>query len=196
MNKVTSFRLGIRIFLSMLLAGATGILLSFLLIGIVDAKWAQILVQTIILLIYYSVIYSTAWKDGYTEMNRVQCGFSTFDPFKGLKAGLFAIIPSYLLWGLMVALSMFHVNFDGIYRIINFFAIYVINAFMDPNLAVQDIPFIKLLLSTCFIAFIPLLTFLAYFLGYKRFSFMELFVFKKKANAPTRESASRIGTRK
>ena len=64
MNKVTSFRLGIRIFLSMLLAGATGILLSFLLIGIVDAKWAQILVQTIILLIYYSVIYSTAWKIG------------------------------------------------------------------------------------------------------------------------------------
>ena len=90
MNKVTVFRLGTKIFSSILLVTITGGLLSVLFIGLTEKKWAAILVQVLLLLLYYSVIYSAAWKDGYTEMNRVLCGFSTLEPLKGLKAGLIA----------------------------------------------------------------------------------------------------------
>lgn len=181
MNKVTVFRLGTKIFSSILLVTITGGLLSVLFIGLTEKKWAAILVQVLLLLLYYSVIYSAAWKDGYTEMNRVLCGFSTLEPLKGLKAGLLAIIPSYLLWGLMVALRYFNVELDTVYRIVNFFAIHVINAFMNPNLNIQDISFWNILGASCFTAVIPLVTMIGYLLGYKRFSFMELLVFKKKA---------------
>ncbi len=181
MNKVTVFRLSTKIFSSLMLATITGGLLSMLFISLTEKHWAAILIQCLLLLLYYSVIYSAAWKDGYTEMNRVLCGFSTFDPLKGLKAGLLAVVPSYLLWGLMVALRYFGVELDTAYRIVHFFAIHVINAFMNPDVRVQDLSFGSLLGASSFLAAVPLVTFVGYLLGYKRFSFMELFVFKKKA---------------
>lgn len=191
MNKVTAFRLGVKIFSSMLMAGVTGILLNCLFLGIGDAAWIRAIIQSIVLGIYYWLIYSTAWKDGYLEKNRVLCGFSTFEPLKGFKAGLYAIIPSYLVWALMVALRLFHVDVAAVYRFVHFFAIDLINVFMDTSKSLQELSFLQLLGSTCFLIVIPLLSGVAYLLGYKRFSFVELFVFKKKAQAPTKEASSK-----
>ena len=192
MNKITAFRLGIKIFGSMLLAGVTGVFLGLVFVGFGEAVWIRVIIQSIMLLLYYMLIYNTVWRDGFLEKNRVQCAFSVFDPLKGLKAGLYAVVPSYALWALMVALSPFHVNLDGIYRFLHFFAIDIINAFMQPNLPLQEHSFGQLLASTCFLAAIPVLCGVGYLLGYKRFSFTEVFIFKKKAKALTKEEAAKI----
>lgn len=191
MNKVTAFRLGIRIFGTIVLVGVTGTLVSFLTIGVTESAAMAVVIQTLLLLLFFSMIYSTAWKDGYTEMNRVQCGFTTFDPIKGLKAGLVAIIPLVAFWALMVALSFFGVDLLTTFRFVHFFAIHLINYFIEPGVPLEMIPFWRVLMAESFVFVIPVITFAGFWLGYRRFSFMELFVFKKKAEGPTKESSSK-----
>lgn len=58
MNKVTVFRLSTKIFSSLMLATITGGLLSMLFISLTEKHWAAILIQCLLLLLYYSVIFS------------------------------------------------------------------------------------------------------------------------------------------
>ncbi len=193
MDQINSYRLGTKIFSAMVMAivMCDVSMLLFLNFTADSVKWTVVL-QIVLLLALYSAIYSVVWKEGYRERNRVQCGYSQEDLLKGLKGGALAVVPQYLLLALLLALRVFNVDISGIYRLINFFAITLINAFMTPGAEIRDVAIWQVLASSCFLAVIPLVSWGAYVLGYYRFSFMDVLVYRKKATALTREEASKI----
>jgi hypothetical protein len=197
MDQINSYRLGTKIFSAMAMATVlcdVGMLLFLNFTG-ESVKW-NIVLLVVLLLALYSAIYSAVWKEGYRERNRVQCGYSQEDLLKGLKGGALAVVPQYLLIALMLALRAFNVDISGVYRLINFFAITLINAFMTPGAEICDVAAWKILASSCFVAVVPLVSWGAYVLGYYRFSFTDILVYRKKATPLTREEASKIKRRR
>ena len=180
MKKVSPFQLALKIFTSIILAAVIGIMVNFIFINAFSAVWSTILVQALDFLLLFGVIYSTAWRDGYSEMNRVKVGFVPYDSTKGLKAGCLAMIPGLLI---TLALAITHftsADWAWIYRIINMYAIGYVNVWMDPNAALSNISVWNILITGAYWLLVPLVTWGAFILGYHRFSFMELFYFKKK----------------
>ena len=193
MDQINSYRLGTKIFSAMVMAIVMCDVSMLLFLNFTaDSKVWTVVLQVVLLLALYSAIYSVVWKEGYRERNRVQCGYSQKDLLKGLKGGALAIVPQYLLLALLLALRVFNVDISGIYRLINFFAISLINVFMTPGAEIRDVAIWQVLASSCFVIVIPLISWGAYVLGYYRFSFMDVLVYRKKATALTREEASKI----
>ena len=197
MNKLNSFRLGSKIFSSFAMAVVLLDVSMLLFLNFVadSPKWLMV-VQVVLLAALYSTIYSCVWKEGYREYNRVQCGFSEKDLLKGLKGGLLSVVPAYLLVALLIALRVFGVDLGIVYRGVNFFAVPLINMLMDPAKAIRDVAVWRILASTWYIAVIPLVAWAGYGLGYKRFSFMDILIYRKRAEPLTREEASKIRKRK
>ena len=197
MDQINSYRLGIKIFsaLAMAIVLCDVSMLLFLNFTADSTTWTIVL-QIVLLLALYSTIYSTVWKEGYRERNRVQCGYSEEDLLKGLKGGALAIVPHYLLLALLLALRIFNVDISGVYRLINFFAITLINVFMQPGAEIRDVAVWQVLASSCFVAVIPLVSWGAFALGYRRFSFMDVLIYRKQATPLTREEASKIKKRR
>ncbi|MDD6174965.1 MAG: hypothetical protein PUC59_04310 [Firmicutes bacterium] len=180
MKKVSSFQLALKIFISALLAAVIGIMVNFIFINALGSGWSTVLLQVLDFLLLFGLIYSAAWRDGYSEMNRVKVGFTTYDSTKGLKAGSLAMIPG-LLVTLALAVSHFtSADWAWLYRIINMYAIGYINWIIDPDTALSAIPVWRILLTGAYWLLVPLITWCAFVLGFHRFSFMELFYFKKK----------------
>lgn len=180
MKKVTPFQLALKIFMSIILAAAVGIMVNFILFNAFGAQWSTILLQSLDFLLLFGLIYSTAWRDGYSEMNRVKIGFVNYDRAKGFKAGCIAIVPGLLITAVLAITHFTSADWAWLYRIINMYAIGYINFLMDPDVALQEISIWNILLTGAYWPLVPLFTGGAFILGYRRFSFMELFYFKKK----------------
>ena len=158
MKKVSPFQLGLKIFASIILAAVVGIMINFIFLSAFSTQWSTILLQVLDFLLLFAVIYSTAWRDGYSEMNRVKVGFTTYDNTKGLKAGCFAMIPGLII---TVTLALSHytpVDWAWIYRVINMYAIGYINMLMDANTALSAIPVERILLTGAYWLAVPLVT--------------------------------------
>ena len=190
MKKVSPFQLALKIFTSALIAAVIGIMVNFIFINAFGTLWSTILLQTIDFLLLFGVIYSAAWRDGYSEMNRVKVGFTVYDSTKGLKAGSLAMIPGLLLTLILAVCHFTSADWAWLYRIINMYAIGYINALMDPNAALASISVWNILLTGAYWLLVPLVTWGAFILGFRRFSFMELFYFKKKKPESSKQKNS------
>lgn len=182
MKKVTSFQLGLRVFAYIVVAALIGIMVNFIFVNAQGAVWSAILLQTVLFLLLFGVVYSTAWRDGYSEMNRVKIGFTTYEHTKGLKAGLYAMIPGLAITFALAVTRLISAEADWswLYRIVNFYALSYINHFIDPSLSFSQISVWNILLSGAYWLAVPFVTWGAFVLGYHRFSIMEVLYFKKK----------------
>lgn len=132
--------------------------------------------QIIILIILFAFIYSQLWKAGNKDFQAVKIGKKTEDVLRGLKVGLMASAPHFILFLCLVFIPKFK---TAIYIIANY------HYFMINNSIIGDLKFANqigvsqyLLLFLPFL-FVPIAATVAYIIGYKDISISEKLVYKK-----------------
>ncbi len=126
--------------------------------------------------------YNRLWMLGTGDNNKVKFGKAQEDKLKGLKIGLLATVPSFLLFALTL-ISHFgilpSVVFD-IYKLANFHLFSINNIIFGSSAAISQIPLWKLAVAFLPNLILPAICAAAYALGYKDISLKDKFIYKNK----------------
>lgn len=134
--------------------------------------------------IFVALIYGDIWLKGDRDRNAVNFGHMEENKWRGLQAGLLAAIPSFLSFVLLVADKL--VNFWGayamIYRLgqISFYPVMVWTMGVNVSVTTAGMSWGSILLSGIPVLALPLVTTVAYALGYAQIALGERLVYKKK----------------
>ncbi len=139
--------------------------------------------QVVGVIILYAFIHSVVWRLGDVDANLNATGNLKLDKFRGLKIGLIANIPIVLSYFILL-LSKFNVlsgSWYSVYRFMNFAFFSFINViFGQSTSSVQGASAGSIILGALLLIFIPLICHICYVLGYKRVTFFDRLVYKKK----------------
>jgi len=157
-----------------------GALMIFML-GISESQALRVIAQVLALIFYVVMIYVGAWSEGDRDKNLVNFNRIKKDIFKGFKFGFLAMIP-FNLMTVMLIVAMYVQNettaliLRSSYRILNFNLLLLINKAMSPDTVTwSGIGWVNLFYLT-----IPVVSGIAYILGYKRIAVMNKLVYSKK----------------
>ena len=159
--------------------------------GFMGSASGLVVVEVILLLIYFGIVYSSLWNQGREDNNLAHFGHIALDRWRGIKIGLLANIP-FLLMGLLLVLSRFGLfwNFVLIYKIANAAFWPLINLF-ESTLDVMDFAVWQVIV----IALLPLLTAvvsqIGYLLGIKDFSIMQKLIYRNKKEGDISKAKSK-----
>ncbi len=139
-----------------------------------------IISQIFCLLILFSFIYPNIWHIGTKDSNLVRFKHKKEDKLKGLKIGLVAAAPFYLFLILIAAAKFLMPSFPMVlYKFLNSAFYSFIDIICGTATAGSLAPW-RLALLFVLPLIIPLISGVAYLLGYKNISVGEKFVYKKK----------------
>ena len=142
-------------------------------------------IESILLLIYFGIVYSSLWNQGREDKNLANFGHIVLDRWRGIKIGLLANLPFLVMGGLLI-LSRFGLfwNFVFLYKIVNAQFWPLINLFRS-TLDVMDFAVWQVVV----IALLPLLTAavsqLGYLLGIKDVSILQKLIYRDKKDKNT-----------
>ena len=128
------------------------------------------------------ILYPAIWKTGSKDRNLVHFGHIAEDKLKGLKVGIVAIIPAFLLFAFFVATKgNISANFPaGWLKFLNANAYSFIDLLQNGAMKLSEISALKLVLMALTQITVPLICYLAYYLGYKEISIADKLMYKKK----------------
>ncbi len=137
--------------------------------------------QIFSLMILMAFIYSFMWKEGIRDNNLTKFGHIKADKLKGLKVGFVASIP-YGLFMLVLFVMRFitHTNFSAV--LIQFLNshVYSFTWLLIKNDSFLDISFIRMLGLLALGLVVPIISGMAYLIGFKDISLGEKLLYKKK----------------
>lgn len=141
----------------------------------------KLLCQLMMLALLISFPYSCLWERGDKDRNHVDFHHMEYDRWRGLRVGMMAAVPSLIVFVLLVCwkLGLLKQWYLIIYRWLNFcFLPYLDTIFGNFTVKAADASW--LLLFGCFaiVAIIPLVSHIAYQLGYRHISISEKFIYK------------------
>ena len=122
-------------------------------------------------------IYPKFWEMGTKDSNLVHFKHKKEDKLKGLKAGLIAIIPSFIV--LVVFTFVLPNTQTALYKFLNCGVFTFAELIIGSAVTFKDINILQFLGLALLKAFIPLSAYAAYLLGYKNISLSEKFIYKK-----------------
>lgn len=134
--------------------------------------------------IFVALIYSDVWLQGDRDRNAVNFGRMTADKWRGLKVGLLASIPAIVSFVLLVAEKL--VGFWGayatLYRLlhITFYPIMVWSMGVNVAATAAGVSWGGILAAGIPVLVLPVVTTVAYLLGYAQIALGERMVYKKK----------------
>ena len=176
-------KLGIKMFGSTLYAtGFCVVVLSFMYPLITQGVW-PIIIQVLDFIMYTPIVYSAAWGIGCREKNYVHFGHMKADLWRGTKIGFIAIAPYSLCLFLMILSKAGIIpNIFAIIRFIyapfaTFFYLFI------PNLttsSIDEISYLGIFLASLLQLYVPLVTGIAYRLGYKGISLYQKLIYQNK----------------
>lgn len=137
--------------------------------------------QILCLLLLIAFIYPNFWQMGTKDSNLVHFKHKKEDKFKGLKAGLIAIIPAAaLLLFLAVTMNNISANFPTVlYKFMNS-SVYTFIQLATGNTATfGELSVVAIIVFFLLLLIVPLVAWIAYLLGYKNISLGEKFIYKK-----------------
>ena len=142
----------------------------------------DIISQIFLLFMSGVFVYNILWNLGFKDNNLVHIGAKNEDKLKGLKIGTIATIPSLvLLTVLTIGKSTFANGVSvALYGILNaqfYEAIYMISG---GGVLFSDLAIWQVLLFYALLIYIPLLSHVAYILGYKSILISEKIIYKKQ----------------
>ncbi|CDZ24187.1 hypothetical protein CCDG5_1070 [[Clostridium] cellulosi] len=149
--------------------------------GLVATTGGRIFLAAIAMLITEGAIYSSAWREGNRDPNRVKYGHMKKFMAKGFVAGLLSIIPNVILTILVLATADLNNIFSNvvnvIYHIVNIQFIILGDGYMKIPIA-------------CFavLLIIPLFSGLGYISGWYHFAILPKLIYKKNKPAPKSQS--------
>lgn len=141
----------------------------------------RMVVQTICLVIMFTITYSFCHKYGDSDAALVNSGYFKKNYFKGFYLGLIANLPFFATGILLVLskLSLFSHNYLPLYRIINSFYFPFNYSILPVSLNVFEIGWWKIIMSLLTFLIIPITAGLSYNLGLIRFYISEKLLYKK-----------------
>ena len=128
-----------------------------------------------------SFIHNFLWLKGTKDSNLSHFGHIKGDIFKGLKTGLLATVPSFvLLLFLVVTKSGISSQMPtALYKIINSSAYSLIELVNGKTVTFGNLNLLQILGLFAIQLIVPIITFVSYWLGFKNISISEKFIYKK-----------------
>ena len=140
----------------------------------------DIIAQVLMLILLVSLPYSKLWMQGDKDSNLVQFGHMAEDKLRGLKVGLMAGIPSFILYLILLLskLGLVFPKFIFTYRLFNFCFMPVFNGVIGTTVkTTPDVSWLSMLVLLVTVVIIPFVCWLAYLLGYKHIAVSEKLVY-------------------
>ena len=140
----------------------------------------DIVAQVLMFILLAALPYSKLWEQGDKDSNSVQFGHMQEDKLRGLKVGLMAGIPSYLLYVVLILskLGLVYPRFIFIYRLLNFSFLPLMNRLTGTAIqATMDVSWPAIIALVLTVVVVPIICWLGYLLGYKHISLSEKFVY-------------------
>lgn len=139
------------------------------------------LTQTLALLVLIAAIYPQLWQTGASDSNAVRFGHMAEDRLKGLKIGLVAQMPDFLLWGATVFLARGLRSEMSVaaYRLIHCRSFSFIQMILGATRELRELSVVQLLLLLLPLMIVPLIAWIGYALGYANISVGEKCLYKK-----------------
>lgn len=141
-----------------------------------------ILAQIFSFVMMTGILCGTMWEMGNKDISAVKHGRASENKLKGLYIGIIATIPSLIVYILLV-LSHFEVlrpAFLDTYRLLNSHFHYILTLIYSSAKDASQLSGGQVALCGALHLYLPLLSFISYFLGYKDINVVEKITFRKK----------------
>ena len=137
--------------------------------------------QAICLMLLICFIYPVLWQLGTKDSNMVMYKHKTEDKLKGLKIGLISIVPSVLfLTAIVITKNSFSSDISFmLYKFISSTFYGFIDLGVQSVNTIGQLNALHIILLYALKLIVPIISFVAYYLGYKNFSIGEKIVYKK-----------------
>lgn len=142
----------------------------------------MIVCQGIILVIVFLFFHNTLYYMGDSDWNKVNFGQIKPDKFKGLKIGLVTTVFQVISYVLLILGKMGLIQ-NGIFlvfRLCNFHFNPIIMAVVGNTSLLSEISWASIFYLLPIIIITPVLSFVLYYLGFKRINILEKLVYKKE----------------
>lgn len=178
-NKNSTLRLSLTVFFRILVIKIFSILLDFTVMISFGGRVGYIVTQICSLALLISVIYSTMWNMGFSDVNRAKLGVVKKDVLRGLKAGLigssFEIVGAVML--ILTKISIVPRFWISIFGIFNAPFLPFHLTLLPATLTVSELPLVNFIFSASTVLIIPLISAFAYALGNMELSLPEIFIY-------------------
>lgn len=179
MNRKSNLRHGLSLMLSILFADILSIFVFISFASLLPNAFGTVLVQILNLLILISIVYLPVWTVAEKDINYVLTGKIAYDRYSGLKIGLIGMTVLYLPYILLFLGKA--TNNQFLYAIFQIASspFYGFIRILLPN-TIENVNWVPMIVTLIYPLIIPLITSIAYYLGYKRISLTGKLVYKKK----------------
>ena len=139
--------------------------------------------QIFCILLLATFIYPTVWQIGIKDGNLVKFKHQEVDTLKGLKIGLFTIVPALLFLIFLFAAQGITSKIPlALYKLVNSSFYGLIELADGKGVTFGDLSVLNFVFMLVIQFIIPVITHISYILGYKNISIGEKLVFKKNKN--------------
>lgn len=148
------------------------------------SQFFRTFLQVACIIVLVSFVYPVCHTAGDLDAPLVSTGHKKYNPYKGLYAGIIATIPMILSSVVLIVSKCFNVfdKFVTYYKMINSVFFPFLYSILPVDYTISELPLSTILISCSIQIVIPIICYLSYYLGLKRFSFQEKLFYKKKAS--------------
>ena len=141
-----------------------------------------VLAQIFSFVMITGILCGTVWEMGNKDISAVKNGRVDENKLKGFFVGLIAAVPSLLVY-LLLVLSHFEIfspEFLDSYRLFNSHFHYILTLIYSNADNAAQLTALQLILCGALHLYLPVVSFLSYYFGYKDINFVEKITFKRK----------------
>lgn len=179
MKKKGVLKLALQIYGRVVLASIMCLIVSVSVLTLLNNLLGRVLGQLFCLVIFCTLPYQHLWHEGDSDCNKVNFGHLEEDLHRGLKVGLIASIPSFLLAfvPILAKAGIISEAFLLLYRFLTpaFFPLY--QALFPATLTLAEVSWGAVIGSSLTFLILPGLCWGGYLLGYYRVSISERFIY-------------------
>lgn len=137
--------------------------------------------QALNMIIVISFASNSVYKQGFKDANLVRTGHLKVDNLKGFKIGLIANVPFFVLFAIVVVLSIFVPSFRTVwYAFLNsHFYSFVLWISGDADI-ISKLSILQFVLLFALQLIVPIISGVSYILGFKEINFTDKLVYKKE----------------
>jgi len=176
--------LALKLFLKILMGILFAFVLNLFFVSAIENKKTVMLVimQIVELLICGGLVYGNMWNAGNRDLNKVRFNREKRDFFKGLKIGLIATIPNFVVFVLVIIAKLAGwTNWVfAIYKLMGAYYVPIVYKYVLTDNILSEISMLRIVLSGCLMLFVPLVATGAYMLGISDYSLLEHTLYKKQ----------------
>lgn len=143
---------------------------------------SMVLSQIFCLVMMTGILYGSVWEIGNKDISAVKFHRTRENKLRGLVIGSIASVPSFAVY-ILLLLSSFEVlspKFLSTYRLLNSHFHSILTWIYGGAQTAAELTSVQLILCLALVLYLPLVSAVAYYLGYKDIKLLEKAVFKKK----------------